>query len=63
MARKLRTYQTSMGFFDEAIAAPSMKAALEATMSKPGVILRRPVGSSGPFKEQADSPRHLSLMG
>jgi hypothetical protein len=30
MARKLKTYQTSMGFFDLAIAAPSMKAALEA---------------------------------
>ena len=30
MARKLKTYQTSLGFFDSAIAAPSMKAALEA---------------------------------
>ena len=83
MARKLKTYQTSVGFFDLAIAAPSMKAALEAwgsnsnlfhqgvakqvddpevvaaTMSKPGVVLRRPVGSSGPFKEHADLPRHL----
>lgn len=29
MARKLRTYQTSIGFFDLAVAAPSMKAALE----------------------------------
>ena len=28
MARKLKTYQTSLGFFDLAIAAPSMKAAL-----------------------------------
>ena len=69
MARKLKTYQTSLGFFDLAIAAPSMKAALEAwgadsnlfhqgaakesvdpdivaaTMAKPGVVLRRPVGS------------------
>lgn len=26
MARKLKTYQTSLGFFDQAIAAPSMKA-------------------------------------
>lgn len=66
MARKLKTYQTSLGFFDMAIAAPSMKAALEAwgskstlfhqgfarevddpdviaaTISKPGIILRRP---------------------
>jgi hypothetical protein len=81
MARKLKTYQTSLGFFDLAIAAPSMKAALEAwgadsnlfhqgvakesddpdvvaaTMSKPGVVLKRPVGSSGPFREHADLPR------
>jgi hypothetical protein len=25
MARKLKTYQTSLGFFEQAIAAPSMK--------------------------------------
>src|ERR1700685_2151056 len=30
MARKLKTDQTSLGFFDLAMAAPSMKAALEA---------------------------------
>jgi colicin import membrane protein len=30
MPRKLKTYTTSIGFFDLAIAAPSMKAALEA---------------------------------
>jgi hypothetical protein len=30
MARRLKTYQTSQGFLDLAIAAPSMKAALEA---------------------------------
>jgi hypothetical protein len=30
MARKLKTYQTSLGFFDLAIAAPSMAAALRA---------------------------------
>ena len=76
MAKKLKTYETSLGFFDLAIAAPSMKAALEAwgadsnlfhqgaakqsedpdvvaaTMAKPGVMLKRPVGSNGPFEEQ-----------
>jgi hypothetical protein len=80
MARKLKTYQTSLGFYDLAIAAPSMKAALEAwgaasnlfhqgvaretddpdvvaaTMSKPGVILKRPAGSSGRFAEHSDLP-------
>jgi len=30
MARKLKTYITNLGFFELAIAAPSMKAALEA---------------------------------
>jgi len=80
MARKLKTYQTSLGFYDLAIAAPSMKAALEAwgagsnlfhqglatetddpevvaaTMAKPGVVLRRAVGSSGRFSEQSNIP-------
>ena len=83
VARKLRTYQTSLGFFDLAIAAPSMKAALEAwgadsnlfhqgaakesddadliaaTMAKPGVVLRRPVGSDGSFAEHAELPTNL----
>ena len=83
MARKLKTYQTSLGFFEQAIAAPSMKAALEAwgadsnlfhqgaakestdpdviaaTMKKPGVVLRRPVGSEGPFGEHAELPKYL----
>ena len=83
MARKLKTYQTSLGFFDLAVAVPSMKAALEAwgadsnlfhqgaakqsedpdviaaTMAAPGVVLKRPVGSSGPFKEHAELPTDL----
>ena len=87
MARKLKTYQTSLGFFDLAIAAPSMKAALEAwgagsnlfhqgvaretddpdvvaaAMSKPGVILRRPVGSSGGFAEHSDLPTRNEAEG
>src|SRR5580698_9221403 len=83
MARKLKTYQTSLGFFEQAIAAPSMKAALQAwgadsnlfhqgvakestdpkviaaTMAKPGVVLKRPVGSGGPFGEHAELPKDL----
>ena len=83
MAKKLKTYETSLGFFDLAIAAPSMKAALDAwgadsnlfhqgaakqsedpdvvaaTMAKPGVMLKRPVGSNGPFKEHAELPTNL----
>jgi colicin import membrane protein len=84
MARKLKTYQTSIGFYDLAIAAPSMKAALEAwgaasnlfhqgvakesedpdviaaTTASPGVVLRRPVGSDGLFREHSDLPTHLA---
>jgi colicin import membrane protein len=84
MARKLKVFQTSLGFYDLAIAAPSMKAALEAwgadsnlfhqgmakesddpdviaaAMSKPRIILRRPVGSDGPFRETADLPTDLT---
>jgi hypothetical protein len=87
MARKLKTYQTSLGFFDQAIAAPSMKAALEAwgadsnlfhqgaakesddpaviaaTMAQPGVVLKRPVGSSGPFRDHAQLPSNLGTGG
>ena len=82
--RKLKTYQTSLGFYDQAVAAPSMKAALEAwgassnlfhqgaaretddpdivaaTMASPGVVLRRPVGSGGPFTESAALPTDLA---
>jgi hypothetical protein len=85
MARKLKTYQTSLGFFDLAIAAPSMKAALQAwgsktnlfqqgfaketndpaiiaaTFAKPGVVLRRPVGSDGTFSEHAELPKELPI--
>ena len=40
MARKLKTYQTSVGYFDLAIAAPSMKAAAEAWGSQTDVFRR-----------------------
>src|ERR1700761_6578531 len=87
MAKKLKTFETSLGFFDLAIAAPSMKAALEAwgadsdlfhqgaaresddpdvieaTMAKPGVVLKRPVGSKGPFGEHVDLPTDLGGAG
>jgi colicin import membrane protein len=85
MPRRLKTYQTSLGFFDLAIAAPSMKAAAEAwgsrtddfkrgfakqtddpaivaaTMAKPGVVLRRPVGSKAAFTEQPKLPKDLPV--
>ena len=83
MPKKLKTYRTSLGFFELAIAAPSMKAALEAwgsksnlfhqgfaketddpaivaaTSARPGVILKRAVGSNDIFTEHAALPRNL----
>jgi hypothetical protein len=49
MPRKLRTFTTSIGFFDLAIAAPSMKAALEAWGSKQNLFQRG-------FAEETDDP-------
>ena len=81
MPRRLKTYQTSIGFFDLAIAALSMKAAAEAwgsdtdifrkgfakethdpeivaaTIARPSVLLRRPVGSNSLFSENPELPR------
>lgn len=80
---KLKTYLTNLGFFELAIAAPSMKAALEAwgmshnafqhgfakqtedpaivtaTTAKPGVVLKRAVGTTRPFTEDASLPDAL----
>jgi hypothetical protein len=32
---------------------------IAATMAKPGVVLKRPVGSDGPFGEHAELPKNL----
>jgi colicin import membrane protein len=40
VARKLKVFRTSMGFFELAIAAPSMKAAAEAWGTDPDVFRR-----------------------
>lgn len=81
MPRKLKTYLTNLGFFELAVAVPSMKAALAAwglthnvfaqdlakqtkdakivaaAQAKPGTVLRRPIGSHGPFTEHAELPK------
>src|SRR5262252_7036304 len=36
-------------------------AIVSATMAKPGVVLRRPVGSNGPFAEHAELPKDLPV--
>ncbi|KAF0104427.1 MAG: hypothetical protein FD144_1580 [Rhodospirillaceae bacterium] len=79
MARKLKVFTTSAGFFDLAVSAPSMKAALAAwgaganlfdqgfaqqtddpaivtaAMARPGIVLRRPVGTDQAFQEKAEA--------
>jgi hypothetical protein len=50
VARKLKTYQTSVGFFDLAIAAPSMKAAAEALGSHTDVFRRGFAIRASPFQ-------------
>jgi colicin import membrane protein len=40
MPKKLKVYQTSIGFFDLAVAAPSMKAAAEAWGADPDIFKR-----------------------
>jgi hypothetical protein len=85
MPRPLKSYVTSIGFYDLAVAAPSMKAALDAwggghnlfrqgfaqetndpaivkaTLEKPGVVLKRPVGTKGAFEEVAEPPKMLPM--
>jgi colicin import membrane protein len=38
-------------------------AVVAATMSKPGVVLRRPAGSNRPFAEHSDLPADLEGSG
>ncbi len=87
MPRKLKVYQTSIGFFDLALAVPSMKAALETwgadsnlfhqgfasevtdpetvatALDHPGVVLKRPVGTSEPFAVESRLPKSVMARG
>jgi hypothetical protein len=77
---KLKTYVADAGFYEIAVAAPSMKAALAAwgmthnafqqgfarqsddaaviaaATAAPGMVLRRPLGTKGKFKQSPDAP-------
>jgi len=83
MARKLKTFLTQSGFYDLAVAAPSMQAALDAwgfthnafhqgfaaetddpaivaaTLAAPGIVLKRAVGTTDLFQEDAAPPTSL----
>jgi colicin import membrane protein len=53
----LRTNVFTQGFAKET----HDPAIVAATMAKPGVVLRRPVGSNGRFTEDAHLPKHLPV--
>ena len=56
-----RAWGTKTNLFHQGVAKEvDDPDVIAATMRKPGAILRRPIGSNGPFKEHADLPTHLS---
>ena len=59
MARKLKTYTTSAGFFDLASAAPSMKAALES-FSTDGNKVTLTFNPEGPVELEDVGGGHLT---
>ena len=54
MAKKLKVFQTSIGFFDLAVAAPSMKAAAQAWGSDPDIFKRG-------FAKQTEDPKVVEV--
>ena len=50
------------GFAKETDDGVVVAAAMAAAMAKPGIVLRRPVGSDQPFREHADLPTIESLI-
>src|ERR1700758_4746631 len=57
MKAALEAWGAGSNLFHQGVAKESGDPeVIDATMSKPGVVLRRPVGSHGPFREHADLP-------
>ena len=54
MAKKLKVYQTSIGFFDLAVAAPSMKADAQEWVSDPDIFKRG-------FAKQTEDPKVVEV--
>jgi DNA-binding protein H-NS len=63
MARKLKVYQTSLGFFDQAIAAPSMKAALEAWGADSNLFHQSAARESEEAVAQRERERRQTVIG
>jgi colicin import membrane protein len=56
-AAALRAWGMKHDLFAQGLARQaSDKATIETTMAKPGTVLRRPLGSKGPFREDAELP-------
>lgn len=61
MKAALEAWGADSNLFHQGVAKESDDpGVVAATMSKPDVILGHPVGSDGPFSEDADLPTHLS---
>jgi len=61
MKAALEAWGAGSNLFHQGVAKESGDPdVVAATMSKPGVVLRRPVGSDGPFREHADLPTDLA---
>lgn len=59
-AAALRAWGTHTNLFRQGFAEEvDDPAIVAAAMAKPGIVLRRAVGSSGRFNEHADLPKHL----
>jgi hypothetical protein len=60
MKAALETWGADSNLFHQGAAKQSEDPdVVAATMAKPGIVLKRPVGSSGRFKEDAELPTDL----
>jgi len=62
MKAALEAWGSTRNLFHQGFARVTEDPAIvEATMARPGVVLRRPVGTKGRFSETAELPTHLAL--
>jgi hypothetical protein len=60
MKAALEAWGADSNLFHQGVAKESNDPnVIAATMAKPGVVLKRPVGSNGPFGEHAELPANL----
>jgi hypothetical protein len=61
MKAALQAWGASSNLFHQGVARETDDPGIvAATMARPGVVLRRPVGSDGPFTESAELPTDLA---